>query len=139
MKKLLLVLMALGLVSSCAVKERVVTVERVRTDTLRETRNIRDSIYLHDSVWVKQYELGETVFVEKERWHTRYQDRLLMDTMYVSRTDSVPVPYPVEVKVEKELSTWQSFRMTLGTIALCMLAVYVVYRIIRKKLFPPAL
>lgn len=139
MKKLLLVLMAFGLVSSCAVKERVVTVERVRTDTLRETRNIRDSIYLHDSVWVKQYERGETVFVEKERWHTRYQDRLLMDTMYVSRMDSVPVPYPVEVKVEKELSTWQSFRMTLGTIALCMLAVYVVYRIIRKKLFPPAL
>ena len=131
--------MAFGLVSSCAVKERVVTVERVRTDTLRETRNIRDSIYLHDSVWVKQYERGETVFVEKERWHTRYQDRLLMDTMYVSRMDSVPVPYPVEVKVEKELSTWQSFRMTLGTIALCMLAVYVVYRIIRKKLFPPAL
>jgi hypothetical protein len=94
---------------------------------------------LHDSVFIKQYERGETVFVEKERWHTRYQDRLLMDTMYVSRMDSVPVPYPVEVKVEKELSTWQSFRMTLGTIALCMLAVYVVYRIIRKKLFPPAL
>lgn len=131
--------MALGLVSSCAVKERVVTVVEHRTDTLRETRNIRDSIYLHDSVFIKQYERGETVFVEKERWHTRYQDRLLMDTMYVSRMDSVPVPYPVEVKVEKELSTWQSFRMTLGTIALCMLAVYVVYRIIRKKLFPPAL
>ena len=125
--------MALGLMSSCATKERVVTVERVRTDTLRETRNIRDSIYLHDSVWVKQYERGETVFVEKERWHTRYQDRLLMDTMYVSRTDSVPVPYPVETLVERQLSWWQRTQMYAGDVLLLVLVGGVVYGAIRIK------
>ena len=125
--------MALGLMSSCATKERVVTVERVRTDTLRETRNIRDSIYLHDSVWVKQYERGETVFVEKERWHTRYQDRLLMDTMYVSRTDSVPVPYPVETLVERQLSWWQRTQMYAGDVLMLVLVGGVVYGAIRMK------
>ena len=133
MKKLLVVLMALGLMSSCATKERVVTVERVRTDTLRETRNIRDSIYLHDSVFVKQYEMGETVFVEKERWHTRYQDRLLMDTMYVSRTDSVPVPYPVETLVERQLSWWQRTQMYAGDVLMLVLVGGVVYGAIRMK------
>ena len=121
MKKLLVVLMALGLVSSCAVKERVVTVERVRTDTLRETRNMRDSIYLHDSVFVKQYERGETVFVEKEKWHTRYQDRLLVDTVYKSRTDSVPVPYEVTEFVEYNLTWWQKTRMYAGDVLMVSL------------------
>ena len=121
MKKLLVVLMALGLVSSCAVKERVVTVERVRTDTLRETRNMLDSIYLHDSVFVKQYERGETVFVEKERWHTRYQDRLLVDTVYKSRTDSVPVPYEVTEFVEYNLTWWQKTRMYAGDVLMVSL------------------
>ena len=125
--------MALGLVSSCAVKERVVTVERVRTDTLREIRNIRDSIYLHDSVFIKQYERGETVFVEKERWHTRYQDRLLMDTMYVSRMDSVPVPHPVETLVERQLSWWQRTQMYAGDVFLLVLLGGVVYGVIRMK------
>ena len=133
MKKLLVVLMAFGLASSCAVKERVVTVVEHRTDTLRETRNIRDSIYLHDSVFVKQYEMGETVFVEKERWHTRYQDRLLMDTMYVSRTDSVPVPYPVETLVERQLSWWQRTQMYAGDVLLLLLVGGVVYGAIRMK------
>lgn len=113
--------MALGLASSCAVKERVVTVVEHRTDTLRETRNIRDSIYLHDSVFVKQYEMGETVFVEKEKWHTRYQDRLLVDTMYVSRTDSVPVPYEVTEFVEYNLSWWQKTRMYAGDLLMVSL------------------
>ena len=113
--------MALGLVSSCAVKERVVTVERVRTDTLRETRNMRDSIYLHDSVFVKQYERGETVFVEKEKWHTRYQDRLLVDTVYKSRTDSVPVPYEVTEFVEYNLTWWQKTRMYAGDVLMVSL------------------
>ena len=113
--------MALGLVSSCAVKERVVTVERVRTDTLRETRNMLDSIYLHDSVFVKQYERGETVFVEKEKWHTRYQDRLLVDTVYKSRTDSVPVPYEVTEFVEYNLTWWQKTRMYAGDVLMVSL------------------
>lgn len=118
--------------ASCKQTEYV-TVERVRNDTVRITRNIRDSIYLHDSVLVKQYERGETVFVEKERWHTRYRDRLLMDTMYMSRTDSVPVPYPVKTFVERQLSWWQRMQMCAGDVLLLLLAGGAVYGAIKLK------
>jgi ABC-type Fe3+ transport system permease subunit len=114
---------------------KYVTVPEYHTDTLKVSHNVHDSIYVHDSTFIKA--AGDTLLIE--RWHTQYRDRWKTDTVYQHRVDSVPLPYPVEKKVEKELSTWQSFRMTLGTIALCLLAVYVVYRIIRKKFFPPAL
>lgn len=133
---LMLVLLVVGCVlfGSCTTTEYVVVPEH-HADTIIVSNIQRDSIYVHDSVSVAQQ--GDTVTIEK--WHTKYVEREVHDTCYQSHTDTIAKPYPVEVKVEKELSTWQSFRMTLGTIALCMLAVYVVYRIIRKKLSPPAL
>lgn len=131
MKKILLLLTAIAVVG-CKQTEYV-TVERVRTDTVRITRNTRDSIYLHDSVFVNQYQRGETVYVEKEKWHTRYQDRLLLDTIYQSRTDSVPVPYPVETLVERQLSWWQRTQMYAGDVLLLLLAGGAVYGAIRLK------
>lgn len=122
------------LFSSCTTTQYVPVIEH-KTDTVYQNKVKHDSIWQHDSVQIMIK--GDSVTID--RWHTKYVSKEVHDTTYISKTDSVPVPYPVEVKVEKELNTWQSFRMTLGTIALCMLAVYVVYRIIRKKLFPPAL
>ena len=132
MKKLLTIALVALAVASCKQTEYV-TVERVRTDTVRITRNTRDSIYLHDSVFVNQYQRGETVYVEKEKWHTRYQDRLLLDTIYQSRTDSVPVPYPVEKLVEKQLSWWQHTQMYAGDALLLVLLGGAVYGAIRLK------
>ena len=135
----LMIAVALCILLGGCTTTKYVTVPEYHTDTLRVSRNIRDSIYVHDSVWVSEQQRGDTILLTTTKWLTKYVERLSHDTIYQSKTDSVPLPYPVEVKVEKELSTWQSFRMTLGTIALCLLAVYVVYRIIRKKFFPPAL
>lgn len=125
-----------SLFSSCTTTQYIPVIEH-HTDTLIQTKVQHDSIYINDSTVIT--EKGDTVLVEK--WHTKYVEKQVHDTLYIAKNDTVPQPYPVEVvkEVEKDLSTWQSFRMTLGTIALCMLAVYVVYRIIRKKLFPPAL
>jgi len=81
-------------------------VETVRTDSLHITVHERDSIHIHDSIYVR--EKGDTVFVD--RWHTKYRDRQRTDTMYVSRADSAQVPYPVE----KELTKWQKVKMELG-------------------------
>jgi hypothetical protein len=49
--------------------------------------------------------------------------------------DSIPVPYPVEkkVEIEKPLTAWQSFRMVLGTIALIALVLYVIAIIAKKR------
>lgn len=124
-----LMIVAVGLLLTACSSTKVVTVERVRTDTVKTVRNVRDSIYLHDSIHVT--EKGDTVTIE--RWHTRYQDRLLLDTIYESRTDSVTVPCPVEKLVERQLSWWQRTQMYAGDVLLLLLAGGLVYGALRLK------
>ena len=135
MKKALLfalsaLMMAAALLLTACTTTKVVTVERVRTDTLRLVKQQRDSIYLHDSTLIR--EKGDTILIE--RWHTQYRERLRIDTMYQSRVDSVPVPYPVEVEVEKKLSWWQRTQMYAGDAMLLLLLGGVVYGVIRLRL-----
>lgn len=124
-----LMIVAVGLLLTACSSTKVVTVERVRTDTVKTVRNVRDSIYMHDSIRIS--EKGDTVTIE--RWHTRYRDRLLLDTIYESRTDSVPVPYPVEKLVERQLSWWQRTQMYAGDVLLLLLAGGLVYGALRLK------
>lgn len=124
-----LMIMAVGLLLTACSSTKVVTVDRVRTDTVKTVRNVRDSIYMHDSIRVT--EKGDTVTIE--RWHTRYRDRLLLDTIYESRTDSVPVPYPVEKLVERQLSWWQRTQMYAGDVLLLLLLGGAVYGVLRLK------
>ena len=124
-----LMIVAVGLLLTACSSTKVVTVDRVRTDTVKTVRSVRDSIYMHDSIRVT--EKGDTVTIE--RWHTRYQDRLLLDTIYESRTDSVPVPYPVEKLVERQLSWWQHTQMYAGDVLLLLLLGGAVYGVLRLK------
>lgn len=119
----LLLCLLLGACSS----PKAVVVERVSKDTLRLTEFRRDSIYIdrwqHDSVIIDRS--GDTILVE--RWHTRnkveYRDRYLRDSVYISRTDSIPVPYPVVKEVPVRLTAWQQFRLHLANMILMALGV----------------
>jgi hypothetical protein len=93
-----------------------VTVEKVLTDTTYITKWQRDSVWLHDSIHVK--EKGDTVFVEK--WHTKYVESIKHDTTYVATHDTIPDPFPVETirEVPAELSWWQRLRIWIGNIGL---------------------
>ena len=115
----LILLFLVLLFGSCKTPERIVVIETAHTDTLRLSSNIRDSIYLHDSIYIR--DKGDTVWVE--RWHTRWRDRTVHDTTYISKTDSVPVPYPVIQEVPKPLAWWQSLliRIGAGTVAILLL------------------
>ena len=102
-------------------------VESVRTEIEYRDRWQRDSIHIHDSIHIR--DKGDTVFVD--RWHTGYKDKLLRDTTYIEKTDSVQVPYPVE----KKLSRWQSMKMELGGWAfgiIIVLALIIVWRLVSK-------
>jgi len=125
----LVILVALLLVG-CKTKERVVTVEKVRNDTTYITKHQRDSVWLHDSIHVT--EKGDTIRIEK--WHTKYIEKATHDTLYQHKTDSVPVPYPVEKLVERKLSWWQQTRMHLGEALLALAGIAVVVFVIRRKL-----
>ena len=125
-----LVILVAVLMAGCKTKERVVTVEKVRNDTTYITKRQRDSVWLHDSIHVT--EKGDTIRIEK--WHTKYIEKATHDTLYQHKTDSVPVPYPVEKLVERELSWWQQTRMHLGEALLALAGIAVVVFVVRRKL-----
>lgn len=133
MKNLIFAIILSVVMVSCKTKEYVPVVEH-HTDTLRLVQHHRDSIYLHDSTFVREYIQGDTVRIITEMWHTKYRDRLKTDTIYRSRTDSVPVPYPVVKEVAAKLSAWQKFRLHLANILLMVVGLFVglkIYRLLR--------
>lgn len=130
---ILIGLLICALLGSCGTTKYVPVVEH-RTDTLRVVQHQRDSIYLHDSIYVSQQQRGDTVWLTTDRWHTQYRDRWQHDTLYQSRVDSVPVPYPVEKLVEKELTWWQKLRISVANIMLWVMAIAGVAWIVRMRL-----
>lgn len=102
-------------------KTRTVIVETVRTDTTYITKHQRDSIWLHDSIYMHEYQKGDTVFMLRDRWHTQYVEKQVHDTTYIASHDTIPKPYPVEVKVPRELNWWQKALQRTGGIALGLL------------------
>ena len=126
-------LMAAVLLAGCTAT-KYVTVPEVHHDTVRVTQQQRDSIYLHDSIYVQTLTRGDTVYLTTDRWHTQYRDRWSHDTLYQSRTDTIPKPYPVEVKVPAELTWWQQTRLHLANILLWTIAIAGIVWIVRKRL-----
>jgi hypothetical protein len=123
---LMAMLLLCALFGSCTT-ERVVTVEKVRTDTVWQNHTARDSIFVHDSVHVK--EKGDTVWIEK--WKTVWQNHTARDSIYIHKTDSVPVPYPVVKEVEKPLTATQKGLMGVGLLAVMVGVVWVAWRLKR--------
>ena len=126
---LAIMVLAVALLSGCK-SIQYVPVETVKTDTLYQKVVQRDSIHVHDSVTIRLK--GDTVIFEK--YHTKYIDRLLRDTVYRSRVDSIAVPYPVE----RKLSKWEQVCIDYGkimlgaTLILLVVAVWWLVRKIRK-------
>ena len=113
MRFIVVMILSAVVMVSCKTKEYV-TVPVHHTDTLRVVQHHRDSIYLHDSTFVREYIQGDTVRIVTEMWHTKYRDRLKTDTLYRSRTDSVPIPYPVIKEVKKPLNFFEKAMMGTG-------------------------
>ena len=87
-----------------------VPVETVRTDTCYVNKIRTDSVYVRDSVVVERG--GDTIKVTAWRWRERYI--VQRDTIYLSKTDSIAVPYPVE----RKLTLWKKMKQDIGGIAI---------------------
>ena len=111
-------------------KTEYITVEKVRNDTTYITKHQRDSIWLHDSTFVKV--AGDTVLIE--RWHTVWQNHTAHDTVYKARVDSVPVPYPVVKEVERKRSTLENGLLGVGILSLMAIIVFIAWKI--KRFLP---
>lgn len=123
-------LMLCSLFTSCKSHEPTI-VERVRTDTVRITQQQRDSIYLRDSIFVNQWQSGDTIFQIRDRWHTQYVMKERTDTFYKAKVDSVPVPYEVIKKVPAELTWWQQCRLHLANIVLWVILIIALWWVLR--------
>jgi hypothetical protein len=129
MKKQTYMIVAVAAMLLClgGCKTKYVPVERVTTDTLIITKQQRDSIWLHDSVHVTEKQAGDTIFLTTTKWHTKYVDRLRIDTIYEAKTDSVVTIQEVPAK----LTWWQQTRLHLANIMLYVLGIAAIYGVVR--------
>lgn len=88
MRAILLALTML-LLAGCKTQQRIVTVTDHKSDTVLVTQVARDSVWMLDSVFVREYALHDTIYVETTRWRTKSVERVRTDTVYKSRVDSV--------------------------------------------------
>ena len=120
----LLLFLAILAATSCT-RHVYVPVETTKSDTVYLNRVQLDSIYMRDSVFVEKS--GDTIREFQYKYIYRFKDRI--DTLYISKTDSIQVPYPDEVVKYK---TPQWCWLTLGGIVL-LLVPYIVKWITKLK------
>ena len=118
---IIVALLICALFGSCTTT-KYIEVPVVHNDTTIITKHQRDSIWMHDSIMVS--EKGDTVRIEK--WHTKYVTKEVHDTLYQSKTDSVPYPVEVIKEVPAELTWWQQTRLHLANILLFALLLGVI-------------
>lgn len=99
----------------CQVRTRTVTLERIKTEW--RDRVVRDSVLIHDSIYVQEKIRGDTVYREREVWRSR--ERKVHDTIRLYRTDTIPVP--VEVVREVPRPFFQELRRS--ALLLCVVPI----------------
>lgn len=95
---------ALFAIALCSCNTQYIPVESVRYDSIFFAKIQKDSIFVQDSVYVRQK--GDTVF--KDKFKIIYKSVLLRDTMLTVRRDSIPYP------VEKKLTRWEQAKLDFG-------------------------
>lgn len=111
------------------------TIERevIKTDTVLTTKIQIDSIYVNDSIYIRELIQGDTVKITTDRWHTRWRDRILYDSIYIAQRDTVRV---TDIKeVPRKLSGWQWFQIWAGRLALIAIMLTAGVVIYKKRLF----
>lgn len=119
-------LLIIAMLCSCT-SVRYVPVESVKTDSIYINKLQVDSIYMQDSVYIK--EKGDTIYMYKYKYLNRY--KLLTDTMYICKTDTINNV----VEIEKPLTKWQKIKLDLGGFAfggIVVLVIIAIFALIKK-------
>lgn len=119
-----IILLTLAICSCRSIK--YIPVESIQFDSVYINKIVKDSIYIKDSILVVK---GDTITEYRYKYIYQYKDKT--DTLYVTKTDSVQVPYPVE----KQLTWWQQFRIDVGGWAIgiaVISAIIVIVMVVRK-------
>lgn len=122
---LLLIIVGWLVLCLCGCKQIEYVPYKVETkDSIYLTKFVRDSVYIEvfkgEKVFKGEEGENDTIYITETK--TVYREKLLTDTMYVERVDSIQVPYPVE----KKLSKWQQTCVNYGGEAIVMCVVLIV-------------
>ena len=134
---------------SCSPK--VVTVPEYHTQYVNRTDTFLrvDSVVHNTNTIIREANKGDSLMLAKYGVKLKENERLLLflqnelekatqnqlevrtDTFI--KTDSIPVPYPVEKKVPAELSWWQKLRLHMGDMMIMLLIAALLYGLYRIK------
>ena len=95
--------MLLFLLLLCGCRTEYVPIESVRYDSVMIEKLMRDSVFVRDSVYLR--EKGDTVYVGKDRYVYVY--RSVVDTFFAEKIREKEVPVPVE----RKLTWWEVVKM----------------------------
>ena len=99
-------------------------VEASLRDTVYVNKVLYDSVYIDN--WYYTYQKADTVVVEKSKLEYRY--KVMRDTVFRARIDSVPVIREVEVVREVRHVPWYAKVLSLLGVLLLVLILFKVFR-----------
>lgn len=124
MKRLLAFICILTL-ASCSLGHKTIKQEErrdsasVRTEFVSQVKKIHDSIYLRDSVFVEKK--GDTIYLNK--WRTQYRERLIHDTLIVTKADTMRIKEVANKEVVKSPSFFQMWKAyIIGAVVMLLIA-----------------
>ena len=128
----------LGALSSCGTTKTIVKEGERRIEWRDRITERRDSIYVHDSIYLTERMAGDTIYKvkevyrwrDRERWRTRIRDRTQRDTIYLQKVDSVYVE--TQVKKTSAIADINSTLRVLGCTAIIIAIVVLILKIRRR-------
>ena len=104
----------------CGCRTEYVPIESVRYDSMMIEKLMRDSVYVRDSVYLK--EKGDTIYKYKDRFVYVYKNRV--DTFFAEKIREVEV----QVQVERKLTWWERVKLNYAEWVIAVLvAIALVY------------
>lgn len=128
---LLFLVLLLLLLSSCRTTSTsaIVPVHSATHDTIFLRKLKYDSVYIDR--WQRIEHKADTVFCDRAKTEFRY--RLLRDTVYKTRTDTIPVVKQVPViRKERYTPPLTKFLACLGIIALGAISIFILFKFKRS-------
>lgn len=131
--KFFLFTLAAFTLTGCKTHERLVEQVVVKHDTCFIQQLRRDSIYLHDSIYTHEWIVGETIRIETTRYRDRWHERIIRDTSFVARIDTVLVTKTETITARTP--AWKLWLMRLGAAAIGAVITYIIV-VVRRFVRP---
>ena len=93
-------------------------IEKIRTEYITETVHHRDTTYCRDSVYIREWLKGDTVYLERYRdryiYRDRWRDSILVEEVHDTTAVQVQVPRPLTVGQKAKI--WAFWYLLAGLI-----------------------